>query len=433
MALTAILFAGAPVLAVSAGDRSIWIAEIRGTIDPGSASFLSSTIRHAEAVGAQAVIVELDTPGGLVSSVREMAQAVDQAKVPVVVYVGPAGAAATSAGALLSFSSHLAAMAPGTNIGAAHPVDTAGKDVPGAMGEKVLNDTAAFARGLAEARGRNPQLAEAVVLKSRSLTAQEALKEKLIELIANDRADLIRLLDGREIQIHEGKRTLRTAGAPVTVAEMTWGQKLLHLIANPNIATILMTLGSLLVYVEVSNPGITIAGALGVVCLIAAFVAFQAIPISTGGLVLVSLGVALMFAEIFVTTKGALAFGGVISFILGMLWIVDPAQSDLKVSLTVLIPAAIGLGGGVLLLGYVAARSFRLSRETRAKMGGGDAQLGLEGYVGHVEVVEGGGKSGKALIRGETWEFRSDAAVSPGDEVTVDRTDGFLAHVKGKK
>lgn len=427
------LSAGLSGAQTSVNEPNVRVAEIRGTINPAGASLLRTAIHQAQAEQAQALIIELDTPGGLVSSVKDMAQAIDQSTVPVVVFVTPAGAAATSAGALLSLASHLAAMSPGSHLGAAHPVDSAGKEVQGAMGEKILNDTVAFARGLAELRGRNISLAEQVVAKSRSLTAQEAHKEKLIEILASDRTDLLAQLDGRTVKISDGKsiqsRTLRTRSAEVRTSEMTWGQKILHRLADPNIATLLMTLGFLCIYVEISSPGIGIAGVLGAISLLTAFVAFQTLPIRTGGLILLALGAIFMIAEMFVATHGALAIGGALSFLLGMLWVMDPAGSDLVISPAVWIPATLGLFSGALVLAWAAARSQKLVKEARARMGGGGA-AGLLGYTGHVQALGPDSRSGKALFRGEVWDFISSDALATGDAVQVEEVLGMRVRVK---
>ena len=290
-------------------QKTVYFAEVRGTINPASAEFFEKSIQKAQNAGAEAIVFELDTPGGLVSSVRQMAQAAGSSKVPVVVFVTPAGASATSAGALLMLASHYAAMSPGTNIGAAHPVGPQGKDVEGAMGEKVLNDVRAFARGLAELRRRPIDIAEKIVSKSKSLTAEEAKKAKLIDVLAQDRLELLKKMNGVEISLNGQKKILQTSNAKIERLEMSTGQKLLHLIAHPNIAAILMTFATLLIYVELNNPGVGIAGTLGAICLIVAFMAFQSLPIHTGGLMLLVLGMILMVAEAFVASGGALAAG----------------------------------------------------------------------------------------------------------------------------
>jgi len=420
--------------APAAASAPVFIAEIRGTIDPATASYLAASIRKAEAAGAGVLIVELDTPGGLVSSVKKMAQSIDESKVPVVVYVSPGGASATSAGALLALASHVAAMAPGTHIGAAHPVDSQGKDIEGAMKDKAVNDVAAFARGLAELRGRSRELAEKVVTKSKSVTASEAFEQKFVDIIASDRSQLLKALDGREIQMGKlGKRVLGTNGARIVTSSMTWGQQVLHVLANPNIATMLMAAGVLLLYVEITTAGVIIPGILGAIALLVAFIGLQMLPIRMGGMLLTVLGIGMLIAEAFVVSHGALAAGGTLSFVLGLLWVLDPAETDMRISTMVLVPTALALGGGTLVIAVAAARIRKLSLAARATMGGG-GELGLAGYAGLVETVDAGGCTGKALIRGETWDFEcGDAlqnALKPGDVVEVVSTKGMKAVVK---
>lgn len=417
------------------GGPTVFIAQIRGTINPAGASYLETAIREAERADAEALVIELDTPGGLVASVREMAQHVDRAQVPVVVFVYPGGASATSAGALLMLASHVTAMAPGTNVGAAHPVDSSGKDIEGKMAEKAMNDTAAFARSLAEAHKRDPGLAQEIVSKSRSLTAPEAKAKGLADVIAGSRRELFEKLDGRSVSLAGGvTRVIRSAGAAEREVAMSIGQRLLHYLANPNIAAVLMTLGMLLIYVEVSNPGITIAGILGGICLLVAFMAFQMLPIRLGGLMLLGMGLVLLMLEPFVTSHGAFAGGGVLAFVLGLIWVVDPEGGVPRVSVAVWAPAGITLGGSAALLGYAAARSNRLASRALHAMGGGGV-AGLEGYVGHVQSVMEGGSMGKAQFRGETWDIRSSEPLRVGDAVEAVSVEGFQVQVRksGKK
>ena len=419
--------------AASAGyaAQAVVVVPIRGTIDPATADFLENSLKRAHEMKAHAVIVELDTPGGLLTSVQSMAQAVSESKIPVIVYVTPAGASATSAGALLTLASHWAAMAPGTHIGAAHPVGQQGEDIKGTMGDKVLNDTAAFARGLAELRGRNVEIAEALVRKSKSLTSTEALQSRIVETIASSRDELLKFIDGKKTVVDKKEYPFQTASSELVFFEMTWGQKLLHFLANPNVSAILMSLGLLLIYLELSHPGITFAGIGGVLCLLIALMAFQVLPVRAGGATLVLLGFLLMVIEPFVTTKGILATGGVVSFVLGLLWLVDPSQSDIHVSANVWIPIAIGLGSAVMLIGFAAARTKKLMLQTRAKMGGGGV-VGLEGYEGHVESVHSDHLSGKAVFRGEVWNVRSNDSLEVGQTVRAERVEGFTVWVKPK-
>ncbi len=402
----------------------ILFTQIRGTINPASSDYLETAIRRAESLNAQAVVVELDTPGGLLTSTHSMAQAIDNSSVPVVVYVTPGGASATSAGALLTIASHVAAMAPGSHIGAAHPVDSGGKDIEGAMKEKALNDTVAFSKGLAEIRGRNQQLAELVVSKSKSFTASEAKNQGLVEILAANREELLKSLDGRKVKLKKGgERIIRTEGASVQDLEMNWGQKLLSFLANPNIATMLITIGMLCIYVELSSPGIGVAGGLGVICLIVAFISFQMLPIYTGGLVLLLLGIGLFIGEAFASTHGAMAVGGSIALLLGMLWMIDPAQSSLRISPAIYIPVVLLLGGGALGVAYFASRIKRQVQAAREAIGGGD-QAGLAGYVG---IIQSGGK---ILIRGELWDFDPVDGLSVGDSAQVIQVTGMRVQVK---
>lgn len=407
--------------------------EIRGTINPASAQYLQRSLEEATAQGARALLVELDTPGGLVSSTREMAQSIDRSQIPVIVYVTPAGASATSAGALLAISAHVAAMAPGSNIGAAHPVGSGGEEIEGASGEKAVNDVAAFARGLAELRGRPVDVASAVVSKSESFSAEEALKKKLIDVVAPQPQQIWDWLEGRELKV--GESTLKMSGlseSPVVNLEMHPGEKLLHFLAHPNVAAILMSLGLLLIYAEISSPGLGLPGVAGALCLLVAFMAFQAVPIREGALALVALGGALIVAEFFATTGGVLAVGGIVSFILGLLWLVDPAETDLAISPVIIASSGLllALGGAVIVL---AAGRMRGLSERALKEIGGQGPLGLEGYEGRVSSVNGEGLTGSLKIRGEIWTFESDSPLKEGDHVRViGKSDYRLKVTKGE-
>lgn len=400
---------------------AVWVISVKGTINPGSADYVIKSIQAANEKKAEALIVELDTPGGLVSSVREMGQAISTSKTPVIVYVTPAGASATSAGALLSLASHAAVMAPGTNIGAAHPVGSGGEEIKGAMGEKVTNDVAAMARGFAEIRGRNPEIAELIVTKSKSYTAEEALKVGLIDVIAKSRTEMYQKLSE--------KKKINLTQVEEHHAEMSFAQKLLHLIAHPNVAMLLMSLGGILIYAEISTAGFGFAGIAGAISLILAFISLQVLPIQTGALALLVLGLILLFAELFVTTKGALAIGGIVSLMLGFLWLVDPAQSDLRVSYGLLIGMGLALSSAIFGLSWLVIRMKKNFAEARTKMGGGGV-LGLEGYVGTVESVDSSGLAGKVQVRGEVWDFSSQTPLKVGMEVVVESAKDFCLNVK---
>jgi len=428
LALMGLSWFSTNLISAETSNKIVFVAEIRGSINPASSKYLMNTITRAVDQDAQMVLVELDTPGGLVSSVRQMAQAIDSSPIPVVVFVTPAGAAATSAGALLMLSSHIAAMSPGSNIGAAHPVGPQGKDIEGTMGEKATNDVMAFAKGLAEVRKRNLKVAEEIVTKSRSLTAEEALKENLIEILASTRADLFQALDGRKVRTKNGEVTLRTQNPVIHISRMSLGDRVLHLLANPNIAGILLTLAMFLLYVELTHPGISVAGVLGVICLLIAFMALQMLPIHTGGVALLILGMVLLCAEPFAPSGGILAAGGTLAFMLGLLWVIDPAETDLRMSVFVWVPATILLGSGAAVIAVAAARMKTLSKETLERMGGGDL-AGLSGYVGLVNSISEDGRSGTATIRAEIWNFASDVPVREGDRVKASSIDGAVVTV----
>ncbi len=409
--------------------NGIHLIEIRGTINPATSHYLTRAIKEAETANSSFLLIELDTPGGLVSSVREMAQSIDQSKVPVLVFTMPAGAAATSAGALLMISSHLAIMSPGTNIGAAHPVGAQGEDIKGTMGEKAVNDISAFARSMAELRNRNPKAASEVVSKSNSYTAEEALKEQLIEVIAADRNALWKSLNARQVQVGPNKIILNTDPAPtIHILEMSLGEKVLNFLSHPNIAAILMSLGLLLIYAELSAPGIGIGGVLGGLCLFVAFIAFQSIPIYLGGLILLGLGVILIIAEIFIPTAGALGVGGTITLLFGFLWVVDPTGTDLRIS-----PWIIGAICGTLLLSmtlisFVVSRIRKQSEEALKNVGGGGF-AGIQGYKGRIQTVASDGKSGHVFIKGELWKFVSVEPLKENEKVIVSGSRGLILEV----
>ncbi|MGE3760554.1 MAG: nodulation protein NfeD, partial [Pseudobdellovibrionaceae bacterium] len=411
----------------------VYRIEIRGTINPATSRYLARSLEQAEQEQADFLLIELDTPGGLVTSVREMAQTIEQSKIPVVVFTMPAGAAATSAGALLMISAHVAVMAPGTNIGAAHPVGAQGENIDGAMGEKAVNDVAAFARSMAELRKRNVNAASEIVSKSKSYSAEEALREKLIDLIAADKISLWTALHNREVQVGAEKNIFKTDPAPtIQSLEMTLGEKILNSLSHPNVAAILMTLAILLIYSELSAPGLGLAGILGGLCLIVGFIAFQALPIQMGGLVLLGLGVLLIVSEVLVGSGGVLAFGGSIALVLGFLWVVDPTESDLRISPWLIGGLGVTLASGTLVIGYGVSRIKKQTFETHQRIGGGDS-AGVSGYRGSIREVASDGKSGKVFIRGELWSFVSQEPLKENDKVVVQGSRGLVLEVIRKK
>jgi membrane-bound serine protease (ClpP class) len=415
-----LLFTG---LAQAAPFRLI---EVRGTINPGSASYILETIKTAEAEQAEGVILRLDTPGGLLSSTREIIQGISQSAVPFIVFVSPGGASATSAGALITLSAHVAAMAPGTIIGAAHPVGQGGEEVKGPMGDKVTNDTAALARSQAALRGRNEETAALIVTKSQSYSPTEAVKSGAVDFVAADLNELLTKMHGRKVTVENPRRevTIQSAGEKaegLALTEMNLRQKFLHLIADPNISTMLLALGALAVYVEVSSGfSLVIPGIVGVFCVLLGAISLQMLPINVGGALLFALGFLLLAAEIWVTSFGLLTVAALVCLFLGGLFLIDPSAGTMQVSLGLLIPLVASMAVIMGMIGYMIARD-------RRGLAAGDSLVGLRGRV---KRVEGDGRSGVARVNGELWNIESDETLQTGDEVLVTEVDGMRLRVK---
>lgn len=406
--ITAAAFAAGPMQLI----------EVNGSINPGSASYITESIRKAEAEGAEALILRLNTPGGLLSSTRDIIQGISSSKIPVITYISPGGASATSAGALITLSSHVAVMAPGTNIGAAHPVGGQGEEVKGPMGEKVTNDTAALARSQAELRGRSPEAAARIVTKSESFSPEEALKAKVIDFIASDQENLLAQLKGRKVKIAAGEVTLAAAVAPVT-REMNLKQKFLHLIADPNISTMLIALGGLAIYAEISSGfTVLVPGIFGLFCLLLGFVSLQTLPVNVGGALLFGLGFALLVAEAFVTSYGLLTAAALVALFLGGLFLMDPATTDMRVSLSLLIPMIGSVGFIMAIIGFMLYRE---------KKGLGTADV-VVGTIAKVATSQG--FSGTAYANGELWSFDSEETLQPGDEARVQELKSMRLKLK---
>ncbi len=311
-------------LATAQGVDYVDVLTFKGTVAPVSAQYISRGIDAAVNDGAQALIIEMDTPGGLDTSMRQIIQKMLASPVPVVVYVFPPGAHAGSAGVFLTMAAHVAAMAPSTNIGAAHPVGSQGEDITGTEGEKVTNDAAAYIRTLAEKRGRNADWAEDAVRKSVSITADQAVEMHVVDFIATDLSDLLKKLDGREVSTNFGPRTLHTKSATITYVPMNLQESFLHTITDPTIAYLLLTLGIWALIAEFNNPGAILPGVTGVLCLLLAFVAFGSLPLNWGGVALILVSIVLFILDIKAPTHGILTAGGIIAFVLGSLIIFSP-------------------------------------------------------------------------------------------------------------
>jgi membrane-bound serine protease (ClpP class) len=405
-------------LSLVAHAAPIHLIEVNGSINPGSASYITESIQKAEAEQAEALILRLNTPGGLLSSTRDIIQGISASKVPVITYISPGGASATSAGALITIASHLAVMAPGTNIGAAHPVGGQGEEVKGPMGDKITNDTAALARAQAELRGRNPEVAARIVTKSESFSPDEALKAKVIDFIAADQESLLAQLKGRKVKTAAGEITIAADGPPVLMS-MNLKQKFLHLIADPNISTMLIALGGLAIYAEISSGFATlIPGAFGLFCLLLGFVSLQTLPVNVGGALLFGLGFALLVAEAFVTSYGLLTVAALVALFLGGLFLMDPSTTDMRVSLSLLIPMVGSVGFIMAIIGFM------LYREKK----GLGTQDRVVGKIARIAASEG--LTGTAHVNGELWSFDSEEPLQPGDEAFVQELKSMRIQLK---
>ncbi len=335
--LTLALMAGVVLSALAAAPAPVSLIEIEGAITPVTVRLVSMAVERAQAERAQALVLQLDTPGGLERSMRSIVQTILNAEVPVIVYVGPTGARAASAGVFLTIAGHVAAMAPATNIGAAHPVAVGGQ-MDKEMAKKVENDAAAFARSIASERNRNVEWAEKAVRSSVSATEREAVKLKIVDLVADNVPDLLAKVDGRTVKTTKGVVTLRTRDAPVKRIEVRFRDRFLALITDPNVAYVLMMVGMLGLFFELSNPGVILPGIIGGISIILAFFAFQSLPINWAGLLLILFGVALLIAEIKVVSHGVLTIGAVVAMVLGSLMLYDAPETGLRISWYVIIP-----------------------------------------------------------------------------------------------
>ena len=339
LVILGIPFFGTPRMALA--ENEVFIIGLEGPINPGTAMYVTRGLEKAAKQGAGLAILRIDTPGGLASSMRTIVKALLNSPIPVAVWVGPKGAGAASAGVMITVAAHIAAMAPGTNIGAAHPVTAGGKDIDKTMSEKVVNDMAAYARGIAEDKGKNGEWVEKAIRESVSITADEALKNNVIDLVAKDIDELLQLLDGREVNVVGGKITLKTADLKKNYFRPGWRDKVLKTISDPNIAYILMMIGLAGLYFELSHPGAIFPGVIGAISLILAFFSFQTLPVNYAGLLLIVLAIIFFIAEIKVTSYGVLSIGGLISLTIGSIMLFE----EVRVSLKLMAPTILLVGG----------------------------------------------------------------------------------------
>ncbi len=392
-----------------AADKQIKLIRIEESINPGTAAFLARGTRHAVEDEAVLLIVQLDTPGGLVSSMRTMVKTIMNTPIPVVVFVSPSGAQAASAGVFVVMAADVAAMAPGTNIGAAHPVVAGGKEMDETMDTKVVNDLVAFIKSIATKRGRNAEWAEEAVRKSVSVTADEALRLKVIDLIARDTDDLLLKLEGWIVQTKMGEKKLALKGLPTETVQENLRDKILKTISNPNIAYLLMLIGLAGLYFELSHPGAIFPGVIGGISLILAFYAFQTLSVNYAGVLLIILGAILFLLEIKITSYGLLSIGGVICLTLGSIMLFNTGTTGLRISWSVLIPAVAAISGFFIAVAFLAVRAHMARPRT-----------GYQGLIGEIAVTkEPLAPDGKVFVHGELWNATSEDIVPVGARVEV--------------
>ena len=393
---------------------------VDGSINPAVDDFIRESISRAKANGARALIIQLDTPGGLLSSTRTIVKEMLGAQVPIIVYVAPSGAGAGSAGVFVTMAAHIAAMAPATNIGAAHPVAGGGQEVKGVMGEKIENFTASFSETIAQKRGRNTEWAVQAVRRSVSITANDALKKNVIDIVAKDIDDLLQQADRRRVDLDGRMVNLSLKGVQVVRQEMTAKQRIVNAIADPNIAYLLLMAGILGLYMEFSHPGVLFPGVTGAICLVLAAISLQLLSFNYAGLILILFGVALLIGEVFVPSFGFLGIGGVISLALGSFLLFDTPNSDLSIDRSIIFTAVATLASFILVISYLVYRS------QKAK-----PTLGMDGLLGEVGEVRGRlNPSGMIFVHGEYWNAQADSDIDVGEKVQVIGYQGMNLKVK---
>lgn len=402
------------------GDNpQVRLIPVDGPVNPVTVEYLHRNLQEAATRGDRLVLVEMDTPGGLDSAMRLIVKDILASPVPVVVYVAPAGARAASAGAVIALAADVLAMTPGTNIGAAHPVSI-GEKPDKAMEEKIVNDAEAYVEGIARQRGRDADLAKRMVRDSLSLSAEKALEGRIADLVVRDRTGLLRELDGRHVSRAGRDIVIRTAGAEVVKHEMGARERILNTISDPNVAYVLLMLGFLGLFFELSNPGVILPGVIGGISLILAFFAFQTLPVNYAGLLLILLAIVLFIAEIKIVSHGMLTVGGVIAMVLGSLLLFQSSEPAYRVS------------WNVIFVTVMATTAFFLFAVTKAiKAHRAKPSTGQEGLVGEVGRADSEiAPEGKVFVRGEYWDAWSDEPIRHGEKVIVVMVEGMRVKVK---
>uniref|UniRef100_A0A7C6EJK2 Nodulation protein NfeD n=1 Tax=candidate division WOR-3 bacterium TaxID=2052148 RepID=A0A7C6EJK2_UNCW3 len=401
--------------------NSIYLGELSGVISPASSAYILRAITTAEENDAECLIIKLDTPGGLDESMREITKRILNANVPVVIYVAPRGARAASAGVFILYASHIAAMAPGTNIGAAHPVGMGGEKVDSVMANKVTNDAVAYLQSLAKTRNRNIQWAEKAVRESASIDDETALKIGVCEVIAENEEELIKKLDGKEVRIQEQTKILDTKSVPIKKLSMTLRERLLLILTNPNIAYILLLLGIYGLFFELQNPGMIFPGVVGGICLILGFYALHLLPVNYAGVALIILSAIFFILEIYVTSHGLLSVGGVISLVIGSLILFGSDQPFLRVSWEVIMVVVIIIVIFVGLLIFLGIKA-----QFRKPSAGKEGLVGERG-IARTDIDD---KGGTAFVHGEWWNAVSEKPIKRGAKIRVIDSEGMILKVE---
>ena len=424
------------VLALACGNAHAQPApvvalNVAGVIGPASAEYIGRGLARAEREKAQLVVLTLDTPGGLDTSMRKIVQDVLASPIPVATYVAPSGARAASAGTFILYASHVAAMAPGTNVGAASPVSIGltppaaptekddKKHAPDTHERKAMQDAAAYIRSLAQLRGRNVEWAGKAVTEAASLSAEEAKSQKVIDVVATDASDLRAQIDGRRVSVAGGERTLQLAGAPTIAFEPDWHFRVLAIITDPSVAMILMLLGVYGLLFELGNPGLVFPGVMGAVSLLLGLYALHLLPVNYAGLALMSLGLAFMIGELFVPAYGSLGIGGIVAFVVGAMMLIDTDLPGFTIPWTLI--ASLALATAVFV--FVVVR-MAIKARSRPIVSGVTSLVGADG-----EILDDATDTGWANIRGETWQVKTDGRVARGQKVRVVAVDGVLPRV----
>ena len=398
---------------------------VEGIVEPAMGEFIVKSIDDATKANAELIVFQLDTPGGLDLSMRVIIKSILSSDVPVVVYVAPPGARAASAGVFITYASHVAAMAPGTNMGSAHPVAMGGGEIDETMMAKVENDAAAYIKSIAEKKGRNAEWAEKAVRESVNITAEEALKLNVIEILAENRDELFKEINGRTVDTITGKVTIKIDNAEVVEIEPGIRLSILKTIANPNVAYILMMIGMMGIYFELSNPGMIFPGVVGAICLILAFYSFQTLPVNYAGLALILLGLILFIAEVKIVSFGLLTIAGIICLTLGSVMLFDSPMPFIRISFWVVLPTVLMTSTAMAMMMYLAVQVHK-----KNPVSGLEALMGDEGRVEDEIHPPEHGYVGHVFIEGEYWKAVSDVKIVKGEQVKVVGIDGLLLKVK---